>query len=194
MIGVVLAGGESRRVGFDKAWALLGGEPAWRRQVRVLRSAGADPIVLVRRPGQAAPDGIMCWRDAIAGAGPLAGLHAALARRQAPWIAVLAVDMPGIGPGWFRWLSGFCRQGVGAIARHPAALEPLAAIYPAEALAEIEARLWRHESSLQRLALALAAAGRLRIVPLPAAQAARVASLNAPAEWTDWARAQSGLP
>lgn len=194
MIGVVLAGGESRRAGFDKARALLGGEPAWRRQARILRSAGADPVVLVRRPGQPAPDGIACWRDSIAGAGPLAGLHAALARRQAAWIAVLAVDMPGIDSGWFRWLSGFCRQGVGAIGRHPAAFEPLAAIYPAEALAEVEVRLRRHESSLQGLALALAAAGRLRIVPLPAAQAARVASLNAAAEWSDWSRAQSGLP
>ena len=186
MLGAVLAGGESRRLGYDKAGALLGGEPLWRRQFRVLRSAGAEPVVLVRRPGQETPDGPPCWRDVVRSSGPLGGLHAALSRRSAPWVAVLAVDMPGIDAAWFRWLRGFCRPGVGAMARHASAVEPLAAIYPAEALAEIAARLQRRDLSLQRLALALASAGRMTLLPLPASRAADAESINTPAQRKIW--------
>ena len=78
MDGVVLAGGDSRRMGCDKAEIVIGGEPLWRRQVRVLRTAGADPVMLVRRPGQSAPDGIPILRDGVGDAGPMAGLQAAL--------------------------------------------------------------------------------------------------------------------
>ena len=171
MLGVVLAGGASQRFGRDKAEALFDGEPLWQRQARVLRDAGADRVVVVRRPGQAAPPGIECWRDQRREAGPLAGLHAALAPRAAPLVAVLAVDMPGIDAAWFRWLAGHCRPGPGgdgAACRGPAS--PLAAIYPREALDEIERRLACGEHSLQSLARALAGAQQLEILWLPAAE------------------------
>jgi len=178
MQGAVLAGGDSQRMGSDKAELVIGGEPLWRRQVRVLREAGADPVFLVRKPGQSAPGGIEVRRDRVDGAGPLAGLEAALNSSLAPWVAVLAVDMPGIDAAWFRELRRLCRPGVGAMARHSQACEPLAAIYPIEALAEVGARLERRELSLQRLALALAAAGRMTLVPISDAEAARTVSLN----------------
>ena len=64
------------------------------------------------------------------------------------------------------------------MARHAEACEPLAAIYPAGAIAEIEARLQARDYSLQRLSLALEAAGLLTLVPLPAEKAACVVSIN----------------
>jgi len=167
-------------MGSDKFDLGVAGEPLWRRQAAVLRAAGAERVALVRRPGQATPEGAICWRDLYSGAGPLAGLHAALARLTEPWMAVLAVDMPGIDAGWFRWLAGFCRPGVGAMARHAEACEPLAAIYPRGALPEVTARLQRKDLSLQRLASSLARTGRLRLVPLPTAMRGRVRSLNTP--------------
>lgn len=181
MLGVVLAGGEGRRMGRDKAKVILDGEPLWRRQVRVLRGAGAERIVLVRRRDQAPLGYADCRLDVFARSGPLAGLHAALGIGGHPWVAVLAVDMPGISPAWFSWLRGFCRPGAGAIARHAQSLEPLAAIYPAEARGEIAGRLARRDLSVRRLALGLAAAGRMAVVTLPAGAVGRVASLNAPA-------------
>jgi molybdopterin-guanine dinucleotide biosynthesis protein A len=180
MLGVVLAGGEGRRMGGDKAQLRVDGEPLWQRQVRVLRGAGAERVVLVRRRGQAPIEYPDCVLDVFADSGPLAGLHAALAIGGHPWVALLAVDMPGIDAAWFSWLRGFCRPGAGAIARHARSLEPLAAIYPGEALADITDRLDRRELSVRRFALGLAAAGRMAVVGLPAAETHRVASLNTP--------------
>lgn len=183
MLGAILAGGRSQRMGRDKAELPWRNRPLWERQREILHSVGAAPIVMVRRPDQDAPPGIECWRDTFANAGPLAGLHAALAPQAAPWVAVLAVDMPGIEAGWFRRLRDFCRPGVGAMIRHSAACEPLAAIYPAEAIGEVQARLEKGEHSLQSLALALAAAGCLQLIPATPAECEQARSVNTPDDW-----------
>jgi molybdopterin-guanine dinucleotide biosynthesis protein A len=174
-------------MGSDKVLLEIDGEPLWRRQVRILRAAGAEKVAVVCRPGQPAfeavpiyNEAVPFWRDIYAGAGPMAGLHAALRGAGGAPVAVLAVDMPGVDSAWFRWLWGFCRTGVGAMARHPEAFEPLAAIYPPEALAEIELRLGRGEFSLQRLAMNLAATSRLRTMPAAWGARGRVRSVNTP--------------
>lgn len=185
MIGAVLAGGDSRRMGQSKAELEWNGEPLWRRQFGLLREAGAKPIALVRRPDQPDLGAPLCWRDTRAGLGPMAGLEAALAeagRRPAPspWLAVIAVDMPRLTADWFRTLRAACAPGCGALGRHAEAGEPLAAIYPLEALPEVSRRLDAGLTSLQRLAEALAQLGRMRFLPI--ADPAPFASVNTPAD------------
>jgi molybdopterin-guanine dinucleotide biosynthesis protein A len=180
MLGVVLAGGESRRMGRDKALVEVDGQPLWRRQVAVLRDAGAERVVVVRRRGQESIDYPDCQFDVFQDSGPLAGIHAALGIGSYPLIAVLAVDMPGIDAAWFCWLQASSQPGGGAVASGGDGLEPLAALYPASSLAEVEARLRRRELSVQSLARSLAASGLVSIVEAPAAYAGRLASLNAP--------------
>ncbi len=180
MLGVVLAGGESRRMGRDKALVEVEGEPLWRRQVGVLRGGGAGRVVVIRRREQDPIDYPDCSFDVYRDCGPLAGIHAALKVGGDSLVAVLAVDMPGIDAAWFEWLGRSCLPGVGAVAGHAQLLEPLAAIYPAGALPEVVARLDRGELSVQGLAHGLAVAGLMSILALPPAYAGRVASLNAP--------------
>jgi molybdopterin-guanine dinucleotide biosynthesis protein A len=180
MLGVVLAGGESRRMGRDKALVEVDGEALWRRQVGVLREGGASRVILVRRSEQEPTGYPDCRFDTFRDCGPLAGIHAALEVGGHPHVAVLAVDMPGIDGAWFEWLRSSCRPGVGAVAGHSDLLEPLAAIYPAEALPEVVARLGRRELSAQGLARGLAATGMMSILEVPPAYAGRLASLNAP--------------
>jgi molybdopterin-guanine dinucleotide biosynthesis protein A len=180
MLGVVLAGGASRRMGRDKALVEVEGEPLWKRQVAVLRGGGAGRVVLVRRRDQEIIDYTDCRYDEYTDSGPLAGIHAALGVGGHPHVAVLAVDMPGIDAAWFEWLGRSCLPGVGAVAGHAQLLEPLAAIYPIGALPEVVARLGRGDLSVQGLARGLAAAGLMSVLSLPPAYADRVASLNAP--------------
>jgi molybdopterin-guanine dinucleotide biosynthesis protein A len=167
-------------MGRDKALVEVGGEPLWKRQVRVLRDAGAGRVVVARRAGQAPIDFADCQLDAFADGGPLAGIHAALGLGGHTHVAVLAVDMPGIDADWFGWLRKACAPGIGAVAGQSGLLEPLAAFYPAEGLPEASARLERRELSVQGFVRGLAAAGKMSIVPVPAAYAGRIASLNSP--------------
>jgi molybdopterin-guanine dinucleotide biosynthesis protein A len=174
-------------MGQDKALLSLDGEPLWLRQARILREAGAVTVGVVRQREQAPltlPADIALWHDSIIGAGPLAGLQAALAVCQTDRLAVLATDMPRIDAGWFTWLLGSCPIGGGAMALHPnGGLEPLAAIYPRSALTEVTRRLTTGgPRSLQSLAEFLIADGRMASVPLPSADLWRVANWNTPAE------------
>jgi molybdopterin-guanine dinucleotide biosynthesis protein A len=179
--GAVLAGGESRRMGRDKSMLCLNKEPLWLRQKQVLLESGAQPVTVVRKRGQPSLGGnVRLLYDTVDGAGPLAGLHAALLVCQTHLLAVLAVDMPQIDPAWFRWLSSFCRPNVGAVVRIPAGFEPLAAIYPREALAIVTSRLHLNDLSLQHLIIALVQAHQLVAVPLPESDHRRLLNLNTP--------------
>jgi molybdopterin-guanine dinucleotide biosynthesis protein A len=186
LTGAVLAGGESRRMGRDKAVLEVDANPLWQRQVKLLRTAGAGVVGVVRRPGQATlplPADVPLWQDAISGIGPLAGLHAALAACPTTWLAVVATDMPRLDAGWFEWLGGFCSPGCGAMAcRRDNTFEPLAAIYPKSALAEASRRLSGPGFSLQSLAKALIAQKLLVSVPLPDADLWQVENWNTPAD------------
>lgn len=183
--GAVLAGGASRRMGQDKAQLVLDTEPLWQRQVRVLREAGAARVGVVRRADQAPLPlnaSTELWLDIATGIGPLAGLHAALGACQSDWLAVVATDMPHLDAKWFQWLLSFCQRGVGAMARHESGFfEPLAAIYPRTAFAEVERRAVHGPHALQALAHHLQAQQQLHVVPLPANESGRVVSWNTPA-------------
>ena len=184
--GAVLAGGSSSRFGADKAMASLNGRPLWQRQREVLVRAGASETIVIRNPDQPpipeAPVRLDRWRRV----GPMAGLHAALAETQDDWVAVLAVDMPGIDAEWFKSLAKHCSAGVGAISRHAHAWEPLAAIYPREALPEVERHLKAGRTSLQMLASALAEAGVVTPIVLTEEQAAKAQSVNTRALLGAW--------
>ena len=168
-------------MGRDKAMLAWKGEPLWQRQRRVLREFGAAPVTIVRRRGQTQLGGnVPLLYDTIEGGGPLAGLHAALLACRTHLLAVLAVDMPQIDAAWFRWLRSFCRPGVGAVVRAVDGFEPLAAIYPREALTTVVSHLDLGDGSLQHLVSALVQAGRLVLVPLPASKRRYLTNLNTP--------------
>lgn len=186
LTGAVLAGGQSRRMGRDKAMLVREGRPLWSRQAAVLLEAGAAPVAVVRAPGQpplGLPPDLLLWHDLVAGAGPLAGLHAALSRCRGSLLAVLAVDMPRIDAAWFHWLGRFSSPTLGAMARRPDGThEPLAAVYPRLALKEVRARLTGPDRSLQALADALIESRLLCSVPLPENELWRVSNWNTPGD------------
>ncbi|MCY4367946.1 MAG: molybdenum cofactor guanylyltransferase [bacterium] len=94
VVGVVLAGGRSKRMGSDKASFELSGRPMVRWVADAMR--GFDRVVMVgRQRGLAGLDAIP---DLHAGArGPLSGLQTALEVFRSP-LVVVAVDQPLVRP------------------------------------------------------------------------------------------------
>lgn len=90
--GFVLAGGESRRMGRDKALIEFAGEPLIARALNILREAGLDARIAGSRADleQFAP----VIADADPGRGPLGGICAALTACEKPLAVFLPVDMP----------------------------------------------------------------------------------------------------
>lgn len=107
-LGAVLAGGESRRFGTDKAAHRFEGRSLLDWVFDVIDSAGL-PVALVGGPAR--PEATQARRhlpDAPALTGPLAGLSAALSAAEAegrPGVILLACDQPGVTEGVIQSLS-----------------------------------------------------------------------------------------
>jgi molybdopterin-guanine dinucleotide biosynthesis protein A len=128
---VILAGGKSRRMGRDKAWLEVEGQPLIRRQIELARSVGAAEVFI---SGRADCDysALDCpvLRDAFPNAGPLAGIERALQAANSALVLVLAVDLPRLTTPVLRDLLSHCTPQAGAIPRIEEQIEPLAAFYP----------------------------------------------------------------
>jgi molybdopterin-guanine dinucleotide biosynthesis protein A len=131
MTGVVLAGGQSTRMGRDKATLEFDGQPLLERAVAVLREC--FPEVMVIR------------QDDVPGLGPIGGLLTAL--RRAPEIFVVACDMPFLDAALIREMAAQL-PGYDAVAIPG---EPLHAAYSARILPVVEAQIAAGDYSVQSL-------------------------------------------
>jgi len=129
---VVLSGGNSRRMGQDKANLLLGERTLLQSVAATLRPMFAEVIISVRqpRPGIDLPQ----VSDDPLHTGPLAGLAAGLECATTPWIFAVACDMPFITPAVIEHLA---RQRTDCQAVVPMVhgyQQPLAAFYATSCL------------------------------------------------------------
>lgn len=93
---IVLAGGAARRLGgADKPGLLVGGSTLLDR---VLAAVAGAATVVVAGPRRETGRPVTWVREDPPGAGPVAGIAAAMDRVRADVVLVLAADLPGIGP------------------------------------------------------------------------------------------------
>ncbi|MBU0485999.1 MAG: NTP transferase domain-containing protein [Proteobacteria bacterium] len=152
---VLLAGGASRRFGVNKALAHLDGEPMIKSIAQTLAKI-FDQYLLVTNTPQTYE--FLNWPmtgDLFAGAGPLAGIHAALHYFKTPAIFVTGCDMPLLNEKLIRYLCNISGDW-DVIMPHPlAGPEPLHAVYRRTALPVIEQALKQGERKINRVLLNL---------------------------------------
>lgn len=164
LTAILLAGGESRRMGRDKATIDFRGQPLWQRQIELLRSLHPETIFVSARQRP-------CWLplntelllDDAPSRGPLSGLTKALERMQTSHLVALAVDMPFMTAEHMQVLWSLAADGCGILPVIGDKAEPLAAIYPQGASADVSAALAGDDFSLQRLCGGLLRGGKLRV-------------------------------
>jgi molybdenum cofactor guanylyltransferase len=131
--GIILCGGQSRRMGRPKAWLPFGPELMLQRVARLL-SQVVGPIVVVAAPGQDVPElpgPVVVVRDSVSDRGPLQGLAAGLAAlpEEVELAYATATDVPFLQPAWVTRLAGLIGDRDLAIPEVGGYLHPLAAIY-----------------------------------------------------------------
>jgi molybdopterin-guanine dinucleotide biosynthesis protein A len=131
--GIVLCGGESRRMGRPKAWLPFGDELMLPRVVRIL-SGVVSPVVVVAAPGQdlpSLPESIRIVRDDERGRGPLAGLSAGLKALdglvEAAYLS--SCDSPLLRPQFVERVVSLLADHRVAVPRVGGYFHPLAAVY-----------------------------------------------------------------
>jgi molybdopterin-guanine dinucleotide biosynthesis protein A len=181
---VLLAGGESRRMGKDKATIAFRGEPLWKRQIELLRSLRPEKIfVSARTEPSWLPSETELLLDESPSRGPLSGLTIALERMQTSHLVALAVDMPFMTSEQIQELWSLARVGCGVLPMIGDRAEPLAAIYPREAVSAFAAALARDDFSLQRLVRNLATADQTQVFLVPEKDEHLYRSVNEPRDF-----------
>jgi molybdopterin-guanine dinucleotide biosynthesis protein A len=165
---VVLAGGESRRFGGEKALAELGGRAMARWALEALAPWTARQVVIARDPEVMRALGVSGRHDLIPGQGPAGGLLTGLswaAEEGREGIFLLACDLPLVSAELVRrilvrWPAGSAAAVPGSYG--PRGLEPLCGAYSAGALPVVRSLL---EEGRRFMVDVLEALGAFRIPP-----------------------------
>ena len=150
MTGIVLAGGESRRMGRDKAFLLLEGIPLIEHVLRSLRAVFPRTIIVTNNPSAYALYDAAVVTDAVPKQCPLAGIYTGLLSSTDKYNFVAACDMPFLNPGLITYMNGLV-HGYDIVVpmvsgKH---VEPLHAIYSKKLLPVIAKRLQGDERKIQ---------------------------------------------
>jgi molybdopterin-guanine dinucleotide biosynthesis protein A len=140
--GFILAGGESARMGRDKALLELGGEALIVRTARLVESAAGGATVIGDSAAYRAL-GLRTMGDDWPGAGPLGGMATALRASRARWSLVVACDLPYLTKPWLDYAIGraFASRAEAVVPMGALGAEPLCAIYHERAETAIRAAL-----------------------------------------------------
>jgi molybdopterin-guanine dinucleotide biosynthesis protein A len=147
---VIQAGGQSTRMGENKALKLFLGRPLIHRVIERLTPVADELLITTNQPEDYAFLNLPLIPDVKPGRGPLGGLYTALISAKYPSVAVVACDMPFASAPLLVAAAGFLSQEEAdvVIAETSEGFEPLHAVYrrgtciPAIETA-IEADQWR---------------------------------------------------
>lgn len=156
---LILAGGQSSRMGFDKQTLQLDGEPAAIHIARKLKRIFPQIMIASQRPDLYQAwlsqwPGLEIISDVYPGQGPMSGIHAGLLKAESPFVYVVGCDMPAVSPDVILHMMVRLRESqekpAGAMLRRESGyLEPLNAFYSRELAPLMEVCLKKAKSGLQ---------------------------------------------
>jgi len=127
---VVLAGGESRRMGRDKLMLEICGAPLLETVVKRFRGEFDELYVSVADAGKYPEIAERKLVDIRSGAGPISGLHAALAAVQGDGAFLVAADLPYSSPAVAKRIIELCGEKEACVIKLPdGRIEPLFGYY-----------------------------------------------------------------
>lgn len=113
----IIAGGQSRRMGRDKAFVDLGGKALIEHVIERSADLGQTETILVTNtPAQYAHLSLPMYRDVLPGKGSLGGIYSALIEAASQHVLALACDMPFISSGLLRLMISQIRADLDIVA------------------------------------------------------------------------------
>jgi molybdenum cofactor guanylyltransferase len=183
---VLLAGGQSRRMGRDKATILFRGKPLWQIQLDLLHKLQpAEIFVSVRTDPAWRPSDVTFVPDEPPSRGPLSGVTTTLARIRSSHLLVLAIDMPSMNEDHLQYLCDKIKPRRGVLPMIGDRAEPLAAIYPVEARVDFINALSGVDFSMQTLTNQLVKMSALRVIRVSEGEQRFYRNLNEPDDLDD---------
>lgn len=135
---IILAGGQSSRMGSNKALMQFAGKQLIQYPIDLARSFGSDVFISANNH-ELDFLGIKVITDLLPVNAPLAGIHAGLKSSRADWSLVLTCDMPNVTGELINRLLAAINESLWMIVpRHDGFTEPLCGFYRRDIIATLE--------------------------------------------------------
>jgi molybdopterin-guanine dinucleotide biosynthesis protein A len=100
----ILAGGQSSRMGTNKALSVVGGKRIIDRIIERVRGLGSELLIIANLPEDYANLGLPIHADVIPGKGPLGGLYTAISTAQSEYVLAVSCDQPFLNARLLQYL------------------------------------------------------------------------------------------
>jgi len=149
--GFITAGGRSSRMGADKAWLEIGGQPLIERTLASVRAVTSSVAIIANTEGYGSL-GVPVFADVHQGVGPLEAVRVALSNTETNRVLLVACDLPFLTRELFSLLLSipYTSQAVVPLSSDNQ-LEPLCAIYCKDSLEIVEDLIERGERKMAKL-------------------------------------------
>lgn len=150
---VILAGGKSSRMGFNKEFLEIDGESLVKKNIEKLKSIFNEIIVVTNNPKYYESLNIITVQDIYFQKGPLSGIHASLKRSSSEYIYLLACDMPEIDIPFIKWMMEIVDREAPEIAviRKGGYIEPFNGFYSTALIERAEELLRQNKLAIRAL-------------------------------------------
>jgi molybdenum cofactor guanylyltransferase len=178
--GFVLAGGQSSRMGRDKALLPVNGSTLIEQVAARVRSVAHD-VTLIGQPERYQFLGYPVIADLVKGCGPLGGVYTALSVTNADWNLIVACDMPYVTADLLENLfqAAEATQADCVVPETSAGLDPLCAVYHRRCVSLASASITSNLLKMQDFVAAL------RAVTWSVSDPAPLFNANTPEEWAN---------
>lgn len=149
--GAILAGGQSSRMGTNKALLDFHGQPLIARLADRFTRWFSQVVVVTNTPELYAFLGLPMVGDRIPGLGPLGGLEAGLTASRFPHVFFCACDMPFVDEAFVRYLVGLAPDSDVVVPQVEGEYEPMHAVYGRSCLPAVTDLLDRRRLKLLNL-------------------------------------------
>ena len=148
MTGVILAGGESTRMGKNKAFIEINGKRIIDRTVSLFREIFDDVLLVTNTPLDYIELKVRIVTDLVSGKGSLGGIYTGLFFSSSPKAFFVGCDMPFLDRRVIEYFLSLAQTADIVVQRTKDYWQPLHAIYPRTLLKPIERLLQQGELSI----------------------------------------------
>lgn len=150
---VILAGGKSTRMGFDKQFLQINEERLINYLIKKLDEDFDEIIVVTNKSEEYKEFDDKIMEDIIVGKGPLSGIHAGLSSSSSKYVYFIACDMPNVNLDYIRYmkkeLEALNVKACGT--RSGKYFEPFNAFYSKDIIEDLERNLLEDKKSVNYL-------------------------------------------
>jgi len=152
---IILAGGKSSRMGFDKQFLKLRDKYIIEMIAEKLKSVFNEIILVTSRPEEHSKYGFKLVEDEVKGFGPLAGIHVGLKSSGSMYNYIVACDMPFLNLKYMKYMMELIQQHEGnvdgVITKLGEWIEPFNAFYSKNLICRIEENIKKNKRQINLL-------------------------------------------